>query len=92
MKKVLLSAATVALLFSACSNDELGDKLLSNETISATIADEEVETRTTLSEQLQVVWSINDKISVFAENGVEYINNSLALTSGVGTANAQSMV
>ena len=89
MKKVLLSAATVALLFSACSNDELGDKLLSNETISAKIANEEVDTRTTLSEQLQVVWSTNDKISVFTEYGVEYINNLLALTSGGGTANAK---
>lgn len=86
-RKLFLSLAVVGLLLTACSKDELGTTVLNNQTVSASLPETEVQTRTTLN-GLQVVWNTDDAISVFAENGQTYSNNKGEILTGIGTTSA----
>ena len=85
--KLFLAIAIGAMTLTACNKEDLGNIILSNETISANLVDETTQTRTTLN-GLQVVWNAADKISVFAENGNSVSNNAGVIKSGVGTTSA----
>ena len=83
---LFLTLVALAALFTACSKDGADQVNLNNETISATLFHESV-SRTALND-LQVVWSADDAISVFTSYGNEYPNNRGALISGAGTTSA----
>ena len=85
--KLFLAIAIGAMTLTACNKEDLGNIILSNETISANLVDETTQTRTTLN-GLQVVWNAADKISVFAENGNSVSNNAGIIKTGVGTTSA----
>ena len=87
-KNIFCLIATIALLFSACSQEDFESNSFSKEKISATIVDENSQTRTTLNDKLQVVWSTGDAISIFAENGTSYTNNQGTIVGGVGSTDA----
>lgn len=85
--KLFLAIAIGAMTLTACNKEDLGNIILSNETISANLVDETTQTRTTLN-GLQVVWNAADKISVFAKNGNSVSNNAGIIKTGVGTTSA----
>ena len=86
-RKLFLAIAIGAMALTACNKEDCGDTFLRNETLSASLVDETAQTRTALN-GLQVVWSANDKISVFAENGNSVSNNAGIIKTGVGTTSA----
>ena len=83
---LFLTLVALVALFTACSKDGADQVNLNNEIISATLFHESV-SRTALND-LQVVWSADDAISVFTSYGNEYPNNQGALISGAGTTSA----
>lgn len=85
--KLFLAIAIGAMTLTACNKEDLGNIIPSNETISANLVDETTQTRTTLN-GLQVVWSADDKISVFTDTGNSVSNNAGTIKSGVGTTSA----
>lgn len=87
MKKILLFASAVAVLFSSCSTDNTQD-VIGNEamgTISAAAAYQQEATRTYL-EGKKVFWSKGDALGVFGASGPQV---QFGLTSGEGTASAK---
>lgn len=87
MKKILLFASAVAVLFSSCSTDNTQDVIgieAKNGAISATIAYQQDETRTHLANR-KVVWSKGDAIGVFGTTGDEASQVQFGLVSGEGT-------
>lgn len=76
------------ILFAACNKEELGELPISEHTIYATLPSDDAQTRTTINDNLQVVWGENDQISVFAVNGDEFTNNQGVISGGVGTTDA----
>lgn len=89
MKKILLFASAVAVLFSSCSTDNTQD-VIGNEamgTISATAAYQQDATRTYLDvETGNVFWSKGDAIGVFGANTPQA---QFGLVSGEDTASGK---
>lgn len=89
MKKILLFASAVAILFSSCSTDNTQD-VIGNEamgTISATAAYQQDATRTYLDvETGNVFWSKGDAIGVF---GADTPQAQFGLVSGEDTASGK---
>ncbi|MBQ7787721.1 MAG: hypothetical protein IJ378_06110 [Alistipes sp.] len=85
MKKILLFASAVAVLFSSCSTDSTSD-VIGNEAkmgaVSATAAYQQDGTRTEYDGQ-NVLWSKGDAIGIFNADGVQV---QFGLTEGAGTA------
>ena len=86
-RKLFLAIAIGVMTLTACNKEDMGNISLGNETISAILTDETAQTRTALN-GLQVVWSENDRISVFAENGNSISNNAGTIKTGTGTTSA----
>lgn len=87
MKKILLFASAVAVLFSSCSTDSTSD-VIGNEAkmgaVSATAAYQQDGTRTEWDNtNKQVLWSKGDAIGIFNADGVQV---QFGLTEGAGTA------
>ncbi|MBQ7787720.1 MAG: hypothetical protein IJ378_06105 [Alistipes sp.] len=83
MKKFLLFASAVAVLFSSCSTDKTEDLagIEANGTIKASAAYQQEATRTYL-EGTDVLWSKGDALGVFGKSGVL---TQYGLTAGEGT-------
>lgn len=86
-RQLFLSLTIVGLLLTACKKDDTGTIVLSQQTVSASLPETEVQTRTSLN-GLQVVWNTDDAITVFAENAQTYSNNKGEILTGVGTTSA----
>jgi len=86
-RQLFLSLTIVGLLLTACKKDDTGTIVLSQQTVSASLPETDVQTRTSLN-GLQVVWNTDDAITVFAENGQTYSNNKGEILTGVGTTSA----
>lgn len=88
MKKLLLFASAVAVLFSSCSTDNTAD-VIGGEVkgaISATAAYQQEDTRTYLNETGKVFWSKGDALGVFGKAGVQ---TQFGLVSGEDTASGK---
>ncbi len=85
----LISIIGISLV--ACTNEELHTDIYEEEIISAKLPSTNSGTRALL-DNLSVLWTAGDAISIFTENGTEYTNNKGTLINGARTSNADFSV
>lgn len=84
-KELFCTLAAGVVMLTACNNEEWANFSSSNDSVHATLPENEGSSRTTLNSSLQVVWEAGDQISIFKENNGNFSNNLLTLSEGAGT-------
>ena len=84
--------AICATVLTACEKTSVDSAFISNGTVKAFIAEEESQTRTALNGS-KIIWSKDDKISIFTEYTNNTFKNNLGtITQGEGTTSADFTV